>query len=58
MFKDKEDYNQLQTEQLLQVHLVVVEKVYKEHFTNLNQIETEQHYKHSFYNKDLLKDNN
>ena len=30
------------------VHLVVVEKVYKERSINLQVIETEQHYKHNY----------
>jgi hypothetical protein len=44
--------------QFLQVHLVVVEKVYKEQNIYLQQIEIELHYKHNYYNKVLVKLNN
>jgi hypothetical protein len=39
----------------MQVHLVVVEKVFKEQNIYLHQIETELHYKHNYYNKVLVK---
>ena len=56
---DKELYkkNQLLIKRLHQEHLVVDVKVYKEPSINLNQIETEQHYKHNYYNKVLVKHN-
>jgi hypothetical protein len=39
----------------MQVHLVVVEKVFKEQNIYLHQIEIEQHYKLNYYNKVLVK---
>jgi hypothetical protein len=40
---------------LVLVHLVVVEKVFKEQSINKQATGTEQHYKHNYYNQVLVK---
>jgi hypothetical protein len=55
IFKHKKVYRHWLHKLLLQVHLVVVEKVFKEQNIYLHQIETELHYKHNYYNKVLGK---
>jgi len=53
--KQQQDNNKFLMQQLHLVVMVVVEKVLCKQNIKHNQIETEQHFKHNYKHKDLVK---